>query len=146
MNLSKRVKISQAVTVTAGAAGATDILGATHDMQGYDGIMYVAQVGAIVATAVSGLRAQQGAASDMSDAADLLGSAISIADDADNTTYYIDIWKPSERYQRLVVDRATANLTITAVAIQYAAKKYPTTHQATVVVGESHTSPAEGTA
>lgn len=144
--LSEEVKITQAITTTAGAAGTSDINGATLDMQGWDGVLMVVHVGAIVATAVTGIRAQQGAAANMSDAADLAGSAQAIADTDDDKVYFIDLSRPQERYVRLVVDRATANATIGgATYIQYRGRKAPVTH-ATGVSGERHVSPAEGTA
>ncbi len=143
---AKNAKISQAVTVTNGAAGTTDINGATLDMQGYEGVLMIVTMGAIVAGAVTGIRAQQGAQSDLSDAADLAGSAQVIADTDDEKTFYIDLYRPAERYVRLVVDRATQNATVAAADyIQYGARKMPVTHGSNVS-GESHSSPAEGTA
>ena len=146
MQLSKDIKISQAVTVTAGAAGTTDVTGAVLDMQGYDGVLMVVQMGAIVATAVTSIKAQQGQAANMSDAADLAGTGQAIADDDDEKTFYIDLVRPAERYVRLYVDRATANATLTAVYIQYKGSKAPTPAHGSNVSGEAHVSPAEGTA
>jgi hypothetical protein len=146
MELSKNCKITNAISPTAGAAGATDINGATLDMQGFEGALMVVTFGAITAGAVTGIRAAQGAASDLSDAADLAGSAQVIADSDDDKTFYIDVKKPAERYVRLVVDRATQNAVVAAAwYIQYGAHKAPTTHGANVA-GETHVSPAEGTA
>ena len=105
MNLSENVKISQAITVTDGAAGTTDINGATLDMSGHGCVLMAVTFGAIVFGAVTSIKAQQGAASDMSDAADLAGSAQTIADDDDEKTFYIEIVRPTKRYVRLVVDR-----------------------------------------
>lgn len=146
MQLSKRTKISQVITVTAGAAGATAINGAVIDMQGYEGVTFIIQLGAIVAGAVTSAKVQQDTVVGMGSAADLAGTNITIADSDDEKTIYIDVLKPTERFLRLVVSRATQNATLSAIAIQYGARKQPTTHQATVIVGESHISPAEGTA
>lgn len=146
MNLSKNTKISQAITVTAGAAGTSDINGTTLDMSGYDGVLMLITFGAITAGAVTSIKAQQGAASNLSDAADLEGTAQTIADDDDEETFYIDLYRPAERYVRLVVDRATQNAVVaSATYIQYRASKAPTTHGSNVS-GETHVSPAEGTA
>jgi hypothetical protein len=146
LNLSKQTKISSAITPTAGVAGLTDILGSTLDMQGFEGVLMICRFGAITATAVSGIRAQQGNDSGLSDAADLLGSAQVVADSDDDKAFYIDLFRPKERYVRLVVDRATANAVVaTAEYIQYGPKKMPTVHGANVA-GELHVSPAEGTA
>lgn len=146
MNLSKNNKITIATTPTEGAAGTADVNGATLDMQGFDGVLILVTMGAITSGAVTSIKAQQGAASNMSDAADLLGSAQTIADTDDDKTYYIDIYRPQERYVRLVVDRATQNAVVaSATYIQYKARVAPVTHGSNVA-GELHISPAEGTA
>lgn len=144
--LSRRTKISQAVTVTNGAAATTDINGVTLDMAGFMGVMIMVTMGAIVSGAVTSIKAQQGAASDLSDAADLEGSAQVIADTDDEKTFYIDIYRPAERYVRLVVDRGTQNATVaSATYIQYGSRKPPTTHGSNVS-GETKYTPSEGTA
>ena len=145
-NLSKAVKLSQAITPTAGAAGTSDINGATLDMQGFEGVLIEVTFGAITSGAVTSIKAQQGAASNLSDAADLEATAQTIADTDDEKTFYIDLVNPQERYVRLVVDRATQNAVVaSATYIQYSADKLPTTHGANVS-GELHIAPAEGTA
>lgn len=145
-NLSKNVKISTAVTPTAGAAGTTDIEGTTLDMQGFEGVLMVVRMGAITGSAVTSIKAQQGALSNMTDAADLTGTGQTIADDDDDQTFYIDLYKPLERYVRLYVDRATQNAVVSSAEyIQYGARELPTSHGSNVS-GELHVSPAEGTA
>lgn len=144
--ISKEVKISQAVTVTAGAAAATDISGAALDMSGFEGVMVMVRMGAIVSGAVTSIKVQQGDASDLSDAADLEGSSQTVADDDDEQTFYIDVYRPTKRYVRLYVDRATQNATVSAAEyIQYGPRIVPTTH-GSLVSGETHISPDEGTA
>ncbi len=145
MQLSKNCSIVIEVTVTAGAAGSADIEGTVIDMEGFEGVMFIVMVGAVTSGAVTTIKAQQGTDATVTDAADLLGTSITIADTDDEKVKYLDIYKPLERYVRLYTDRATQNATITAVAIKYGARKLPTTH-GTNVAGESHCSPAEGTA
>jgi len=146
MNLSKNVKISQAITITNGAAGTSDINGATLDMSGFEAVLILVRFGAIVSGAVTSIKAQQGAASDLSDASDLEGTAQTIADTDDEKEFYIEIVRPRERYVRVVVDRGTQNATVAgAIYIQHGATKKPVTH-GTNVGGELHISPAEGTA
>ena len=145
--LAKRVKVSQAITVTNGAAGTSDINGVTLDMSGYEGVLMMVTFGAITSSAVTSIKAQQGAASNLSDAADLLGTAQSVADNDDENTYYIDVFKPRERYVRLVVDRGTANAVVaSATYIQYGGRTEAVASHGSAVAGESHVSPAEGTA
>ena len=145
-NLSKNVKITPAILPSAGAAGTTDIEGATLDMSGFEGVLIMIVMGAITATAVTSIKAQQGAESDLSDAADLEDSGQDIADDDDNQTFFIDLYRPAERYVRLLVDRGTANAAVaSATYIQYSGRKPPFSH-ASGVSGELIISPDEGTA
>lgn len=147
MQLSKEVKITQAITATDGAAGTTAINGATLDMSGWEGVLMVVNMGAITASAVTSINAAQSAASNFAGDADLLGSGQSIADDDDENTYYIDVYKPSDRYVRLEVARATANAVVSsATYIQYGPRTKPNATHGSAVAGESHVSPAEGTA
>ena len=141
--ISQETKITPAL---AYASGTADRNGATLDMQGFDGVLVVVHHAAIAAGATYKIKAQQGAASNLSDAADLAGTSQTIADDEDDSVSYIDIFQPRERYVRLVVDNDTSNATAqTAVYIQYKAGTEPTTH-ADDVAGEVFVGPAEGTA
>ena len=143
--LSDEAKLSVAVTPTAGASGTTTINGTTLDMAGWDGVLIVVPFGAIVGTAVTSIKAQQGLVSDCSDCADLLGSSQTVVDTADDTTFYIDLRRPLERYVRVVVLRATAAATVGgATYIQYKGRAKPTL-QGVGVSGEKHLGPAEGT-
>lgn len=145
--LINELKITQAITPTAGAAGTTDINGATLDMAGFEGVLMVVTMGAITGSAVTSIKAQQGAASNLSDAADLLGSSQTIADTDDDKVFYINLHRPAERYVRLVVDRGTQNAVVaSAEYFQYGAKTLPVASHGTGVAGEQHVSPAEGTA
>ena len=146
MNLSKQCKISNAISPTAGAAGTTTINGNTLDMSGWDGVLMIVTFGAITATGVQSIKAQQGAASNLSDAADLAGTGVTVADTDDEKTFYLDIFRPEEQFVRVVVPRATANAVVaSAVYVQYKGSKAPSVH-GTNVSGETHVSPAEGTA
>lgn len=148
--LSEGTKISSAVTPTAGVAASTDLDGSILDMAGFDGVLVLVRMGAITATAVTGIRMEQGDASDLSDGSDLEGTAQAIADDDDDKTFFIDLFKPTKRYVRLVVDRATADAVVSSAHyFQYTqgslSKGVPTTHGSNVA-GESHVTPDEGTA
>lgn len=144
--LSKNVKISQGVTPTAGAAGATDIEGAIIDMQGYEGVLMIVPMGTIVAGALTSIKARQGDLSGLGDAADIAGSLQTIADTDDNKTFCIDIKNPTARYLQAYIARSTSNATVGGVTyIQYGARKVPVT-QGTSVTVESFVAPVEGTA
>lgn len=144
--LSEQVKISSAVTPTAGAANTTDIEGTTLDMSGFEGVLMIVRMGAITGGAVTSIKAQQDSASTMATAADIAGTSQTIADDDDDQTFYIDLYRPLERYVRLYVDRGTQNAVVSsATYIQYGPRKAVTTHGSNVS-GEAFAGPAEGTA
>ena len=104
-------------------------------------------LGTLASGAVTGMKAQQGNQANLSDAADLAGTAVSIADAEDNELLVLDIYRPGERYVRAVVTRGTADATIDGViAIQYGPRVLPVTQDATVAAIATHVSPAEGTA
>ncbi len=146
MNISKNVKISTAITPTDGVAATSDINGSILDMQGFEGVLVVVRMGAITGSAVTSIKMQQDTAAGGGTMADLEGTAQTIADTDDDKTFFIDLYRPRERYVRVVVDRATQNAVVaSAEYFQYGPKEAPVTH-GTGVSGETHASPAEGTA
>jgi hypothetical protein len=145
VNLLKNIKITRAMNAIA--AGTTNQNSSVIDMQGFEGVEFIAAFGALTATAVTGIKVQEGTLADGSDMADLLGSALAIADTGSNKLLVTDIYRPLKRYVRLVVTRGTANAVIDGVtAIQYSSRVKPTTQDTTVAGSELWVSPAEGTA
>lgn len=146
MNLSKNVKVTR--VLAAVAAGQTNQTGDAVDMSGFEGVLFIASFGTLSSGAVTGIKAQQDTDSAMGTAADLLGTALAIAEDRDGDVLVLDIFRPTERYVRPIVTRGTGNAVIDGViAIQYGAHKAPTTNDSATVAGtETHISPAEGTA
>ena len=145
MNISKGAKLTR--VSNAVAAGTSDVTCSTIDTQGYDSCVFIAAFGTLTAGAVTSVKAQQGAASDMSDAADLEGTGITIADSDDNGLVMLEITSPRERYIRCIIDRGTANAVVDGVfALQSKAGVVPVVHDSTVIGSEHHLAPAEGTA
>ncbi len=145
INLLKGTKITR--VMNAVAAGVTNQNGTTLDMSGFDGVMFIASFGALTATQVTSLKAQQGQQSNLSDAADLAGTLTGPMADADgNKVLVLDVYRPAERYVRCVVQRGTANAVIDGVvAIQYRGRKTPIAQDSTYVSASKQlTSPAEG--
>lgn len=139
-------RIEQVSTVAAGAAASTALTSSVVDTAGYDGVLFVVPFGPIVTGAVTSIKAQQDTVVGMGSAADIAGSNQTVADDADNRTFVIDIKRPRERFVQCVVSRATQNATVGAItAILYNSTLTPVSHGSTVAV-ESFVSPAEGTA
>jgi hypothetical protein len=145
MNLSQNVKVVSALDY---ASGASDRNGATLDMQGYEGVLMIVKLAAVATGATVSIKAQQGTKSDASDMADLAGTGVTVADDDDNQVFMIDLYRPAERYVRLVVDNDGTNASAqAAVYVQYGAAKRPVSNNVTdAVTTELHVSPAEGTA
>lgn len=144
-NLSTDVKVTR--VMNAVAAGTTDQNGTGVDMKGYDGVMFIASFGTLTATQVTSIHAEQGT-DNSSDWEDLTSTSVGpLADDDSNQLLVLDVYRPTDRYVRCVVDRGTANAVIDGiVALQYHALAKPTTHDtSTVSSSEVHDSPAEGT-
>lgn len=145
-NLTKAGKLTRVINATA--AGTTDINGTVINMQGFDSVTFIVGFGAITASAVTSIKAQQGAASNLSDAADLESTAISVADTDDDKIVALEI-EPTARYCRVVVDRGTADAVVDfGIAVQTKARTEPVTHDSTTVIGSEYHGPAaaEGTA
>ena len=145
-NLIKNVKITPAIVPSDGVAASTILYGAILDMANYESVLMIVTFGVITSGAVTTIKAQQDTAVGGGTMADLLGTSQTVADDTDDTTFYIDLVKPIERYVRLAVPRGTQNAVVSSAHyIQYNPRTKPTT-QATGVSGELHVEPIEGTA
>lgn len=140
MNLSKDVKITKVVANTS--TGTTTINGSTLDMNSFDGVMFCASIGS--AAANNGIKAQQGQASNMSDAADLANTQV--LSNGTQTELVLDIYKPLERYVRVAVVRGTTTVIDAVWAIQYQSAKKPQNNVTAAQAAETWASPAEGTA
>lgn len=147
--LAHSTKITRCIDATAAGTGDT-ITGTAIDMSGFNGACFIVAFGAITASAVTTVKLQQSDDSGGSpdDFSDIVGTAVSVADDDDTSMAYIDLIRPTKRYVRVAVVRATANSVIDgAVCLQYGAHATPVTHDATTVLGgETHDDAAEGTA
>jgi len=119
------------------------LTGTGVDMQGYEGVTFI--VGALEGEALDfTIKAQQAAASDYSDAADLLGTSVAFSTTvgAKGLTS-LEIVQPRERYVRPIIavpDAAAATPTF-CIALKWGAQVKPVSND-----GELHVSPAEGTA
>src|SRR5262245_42708433 len=128
----KSGKLLSAVTPTAGAAGSTNINGSIIDCSGFAGCLMAVHFGAIVGGSVVSLKAQVGNDPSRSDAADVTGSAVAVADTDDDKVFYIDVQRSQKQYMRLVVLRATQNATVAATYLLYDAINEPVAQAAAV--------------
>ena len=96
----------------------TAVNGAGVDMQGWDGVLFLIPVGAMDTT----LDAKAQDSADNSTFADIAGAAITqyTATD-DNKLCAIDVWRPTARFVRVVVDPGDGTLGVNtgAIAIRY---------------------------
>lgn len=146
MQLSTNVKLVPAFTTAEGASGTSAITGATIDTQGFDSALLILPVGPITANGVQSFKIQHDDASGMGTVADVATSNQTIADDADNTTRFVDIGQIRKRYIRVAVSRATQVSTFGgATWVLYNASVSPVTQPATVT-GEQIVTPTSGTA
>lgn len=101
-------------------AGTGDtITSATIDMQGYDGVRAICALGAITATGVPTLRVQQGDHANGDDAANITG-AVAVGDDTmSDKLLAIDVWRPSHRYITVTLGRATANIVLDDILLEF---------------------------
>jgi len=119
------------------------VTGGGVDMQGYEGVAFVA--GVVEGAVYTGykLKAQQATSSTFSDAADLADTEISFASITGIVKQVLDINKPTDRYVRpiLTVPNVSATCVVTLTAIRYNPRSVPQSNS-----GEYHVSPSEGTA
>lgn len=128
------------------AAGTTVLTSEALDTQGFESVEFDLCVGAITAGAVTSIEIHQCDTSGGTYAA-LLGSKVTIADTDDNKVVCREISQPRERYLKIVTNRATQNAVVESCVVRFhGAKEMPVSDDATVVGGEIHSSPAEGTA
>ena len=148
MNLSNAIKVTRhSNAVAAGAAVVTPASGI--DMANFEGCVFQVSFGAIVAGAATSIEVHTSTDDGVADSfTALLGSLVTVVDTGDNQIFYVDVYRPLERYLKCIVNRATQNSTVDGItALQYEPKNMPTTNDSTTVGGgEIHVSAAEGTA
>ena len=146
-NMLKECKVTRVLNATA--AGATNVNTTGVDMSGFEGVLFVADFGALTATQVTKMKLQESSDNGVVDAwADITGSLTAAMADADSSKLLLcEDAKPRQRYVRAVVVRGTANAVIDAVvAIQYGARTKPLTQGSTVSAQTLVVGAAEGTA
>lgn len=140
MNLSKNSKLIK--VKDSQATGTTTITTDPIDTEGFDGVMIFGKIATV--NAGNFAKARQGAASNMSDGADLAGTKIVPGTDGDS--FLIDIKRPTKRYVDVQVVRAGATTILGDIyALLYGPRKSPTS-QGSTISAELNISPAEGTA
>lgn len=135
--------------MNAVAAGTTDQNSTGVDMTGYEEVTFIAAFGALTATQITSMKAQQsdddGSADDYTD---LAGTSTGPAADADsNKMLALGIYRPKKKWVRAVVDRGTANAVIDGIiAIRSRSRLEPVAQDASMSAMKYLNNPAEGTA
>ena len=137
--LSDFIKLTKVKDHSTAATSAVNSDGV--DMTGYAGVVFLTSFG----TAATDNTVEVAQSTDNSSFADLLGT--SVASGASDEDVWVDVYEPQERYVRLEVARGTSSTLESIWALQYGARSIPVDNTTTgTIVGESHVSPAEGTA
>ncbi len=141
MQISNETKLREAFPATATGTGSVD--GATVDTQGYEGVRFFAAFGTPAAD--NTLKAQQGAQPDLSDAADLEGTQVTVG--AGDGLVWLDIYRPRKRFIRAVATRGTGTTIAWGGYELYGARsRFVNNNEPGVTAGELHVSPGEGAA
>ena len=129
----------------AAAAGQTLLTSSVIDMKSFDGVTFIAFLGDVLDTAVLTLQAQQGDQSDGSDATNLAGVLATFTADAtsaDNNMLALEVARPTKRFLRVTLTRATANAAVDGiVAVQSNPAEAPVVQDASVLATKFALSP-----
>ncbi len=134
-SLLKNVKVT--VVEAAATAGQTELVSDILDMQGWDGVMFIALLGDVTDTSVLTLTVKGNSANDASTPTPVTQGAATFtagATSADNKALIVDIGSPMLRYIFASLTRTTANAVVSGIiAIQYNAALKPTSQDASVI-------------
>jgi hypothetical protein len=144
-NITPTIHLKVDGTLYMGGAGLTPLVSEPVDMLGSDSCRFVYIMGAITVGAVVSTKVQQGNDPLMADAVDLAGSKSVIADDQSDLLFITEVYRPSKRYLRVVMDRTVANAFVNGLLCEMAPLQLPGAQHPSVS-GLLHLySPAEGT-
>lgn len=135
MQLSKNIKVT--VVEAAATAATTELVSDVLDMQGYDGVMFIALLGDVTDTSVLTLTAKGNSANSVSSPTPVNQASATFtagASNADSKVLMVDVCDPALRYVFASLTRTTANAVVGGIiAIQYGAEYRPTAQDASVI-------------
>lgn len=142
MNLSSRVKLIKIADHSTAAQ--TAVTSAAVNMAGYDGAMFFSSFG--TAAADNTLKVQQSSDDGSTDAySDLEGT--SVASGTSDEDVWIDVFRPTKQYLKLVAARGTSSTLESMWVILYNPRTMPVDNTTSgTIIGEVFATPAEGTA
>lgn len=124
------------------AAGTTTILsGRVLDMQGFEGVAFIASIGTVTAGGVIQVRPRHGAVQSTTGMVTMTSYVSGTTASTTAMTRRIiinDLYRPTKRYVSVNLHRATANALVESViAVQYGSKKKPVSQSTGVGTGVS---------
>lgn len=133
MQFSKNFNIVK--VANAAGAGTTEVDTSILDMSGYDGVIFIVDLGTVTDASVMTLTVQQNDANSSSGMATITGaSATKTASTSSNKIMFVDVYRPLKRYVWATFTRTTQNAVVdTIIAIQYKAKFMPITLDASIL-------------
>lgn len=123
LEFAKPTRVMNAV-----AAGLTNQTSDSVDLAGYDGVVFIALLGALTAGQVTKLKLQSSSDDGVADAyADIADTETAAMADADSNKMLVcDLRNPPERYVQAILERGSSNAVIDGViAIPYHARELP---------------------
>lgn len=141
-NLGNKIKITHVKAVTSGAATG-NVVSDVLDMQGYEGVLWVATYG--TANSSNGIKAGMSSASASGGMEDMVGTQV--AGLSTGGTVWLDVYRPRKRYVQATLTRQASSKLGSVYALQYGARLFPVDNTiADLITGELHSSPDTGTA
>lgn len=112
-NVTRNLYVDIAMSPVTAGTGDTQT-GLTIDTLGCESIVFLVYLGTLTASAVTTIKLQYGSASDLSDAVDVPNSSISVPQSTGGGKGWltVEVHRPTKRYMRVAVVRATANAVI----------------------------------
>jgi len=105
----------------ASQIASANVNGTVVDMQGWDGCMYVFNLGAMTTNATFDARVMTSANSNFSGNSNVTNAALVqvLAATGNTNAYIIDVYRPTLRYLKTATQPATANTQFASIALRY---------------------------
>jgi hypothetical protein len=117
LGLSQSTLVAQDIAPQIASA---NVAGTVFDMQGWDGIMYEFNIGAMASSATFTAIINNSANANMSGSTAVTNATFtSIANTANTNLAIIEVYRPSQRYIASLAEPASANVTFGSTAIRY---------------------------
>lgn len=117
LSLADSVLIAQDIAPQTASA---NVAGTVFDMQGWDGILYEFNLGAIAASGTFNAIVNNSANANMSGSAAITNATFASVPAGGNTNVYLlDVYRPTNRYVASIAEPATANVTFGSTATRY---------------------------